>query len=264
MGLMKRAICILILFTAVFSLGVSADQFEAVDPAVKVYDGAYLFSENEKNALNEKAAKIAQREQMDVVILTTESTGTQTARAYGEAFYLNHGFGLGSERSGVMLVIDMHYNIAGSRRIELIAFGDACERLTLRRIDRILDSNQMMEPLRSGRYAEACSFVVQESDRYISSAFYRTKEYIPIFFFISFLAAAIFFLAAYLCSKNTNQRHFCGYTDPGALTLVKQRNEYVRTSVIRTPISESSSSTGRTSGGTGSGSVRSHSSGRNF
>ncbi|MCI8589933.1 MAG: TPM domain-containing protein [Clostridiales bacterium] len=235
---------------------------QAAGPVDKVFDDAALLSADEKQMLNEQAKKTAQTSGMDVVVLTTMSTKGQSAKQYGESFYLQHEFGIGEKKDGVMLVINMNHNRAGQREIEIIAFGDTCDVLTLKRLDRILDSGTLIQDLKNEKYFEAMSFVLDECGDYATNPWRRVRDYIPIFIIVSLLVGVVFFVIVYTKSKNPVLMRIKNYADASSLVLTKQRNEYVRTSVVRTPISSSSSgSSGRSRSG---GSVRSHSSGRRF
>ena len=244
-----------------FTLGV-----QGIDTADKVYDNAALLSDDEKQMLNETASRIAQDSGMDIVILTTMSTKGQSAKQYGESFYHQYGFGFGTQKNGMMLVINMNHNQVGQREIEIIAFGDTCDVLTLKRLDRILDSRSLIEALQNEKYFDAMTFVVEECGDYTLHLWRRIRDYIPIFLVLSLIVGVVFFIIVYIMSQNPTLMRIQNYADASTFALTKQRNEYVRTSVVRTPISNnSSSSLSRSSGHSrSSGSVRSHSSGRRF
>ncbi|MCI8332217.1 MAG: TPM domain-containing protein [Clostridiales bacterium] len=259
MGIKIKSLFFALFFCLCFSFCV-----QAVDTADKVYDDASLLSDEEKQQLHDTACRIAQESSMDVVVLTTMSANGQSARQYGESFYLRHGFGFGTQKSGVMLVMNMNHNRVGQREIEIIAFGDTCDVLTLKRLDRILDSGTLIKGLQNEAYFDVISFVLDECGDYAQHPWRRARDYIPVFAVISLFVGVIFFIIVYTKSKNPVLRRVQIYADASSLALSKQRNDYVRTSVVRTPINSNSSGSRASGHSSSSGSVRSHSSGRRF
>lgn len=101
---MKRMImiicCLALLLTA--SLPVLAAQ-------PKVVDDGWLLSDEEERALEEKAQHLVDTYEMDVVIVTLESIGNSDIESYADSYYDNNGYGVGSDYSGILLMISMEY-----------------------------------------------------------------------------------------------------------------------------------------------------------
>ena len=73
----------------------------------KVVDQAGLLTDGEEALLEEKAQEIVSQYDMDVVILTVDSTDGQYIRDFADDFYDNNGYGIGSDYSGVLFMLAM-------------------------------------------------------------------------------------------------------------------------------------------------------------
>ena len=120
---------------------------------VTVVDEAALYSADEIAQMEEMISRIRDTYQMDVVVLTTNAVPSSygddsvTVR-YADAWYENHGCGLGEDRAGVLLIVDMN-----NRFNYLSTAGVMIDYLTDRRIDGILTSAD--DDLSYGRYGRA-------------------------------------------------------------------------------------------------------------
>ena len=91
---------ILLLILSVFTVSAQAP---------KVVDEAGLLSEDEIIDLTVRAQDIADAYQMDIVIVTVDSLGGKTARAFADDYYYAHDYGIGSDYSGAVLLLSMEY-----------------------------------------------------------------------------------------------------------------------------------------------------------
>ena len=74
-----------------------------------VEDGANLLTEAELADLTSEAERISAEYGMDVVIVTTNSIGAKTAQNFAADYYDAIGYGQGTDKSGVMLLLSMEY-----------------------------------------------------------------------------------------------------------------------------------------------------------
>ena len=99
---MKKLISLLLVLSLLsLSPAVSADQ-------PKIVDEADLLTSSEEQALEARARAIVQKYGMDVVILTVDSTDGQFIESFADDYYDNNGYGLGSDYSGVLLMLAMN------------------------------------------------------------------------------------------------------------------------------------------------------------
>ena len=100
---MKRWISLfLLLILLISSLPVTS---AAASP--HVVDEANLLSSREVQSLNEQTEAMRNQYQMDVVILTVFSLHGKDPEAYADDYYDHAGYGVGSDHSGILLLISM-------------------------------------------------------------------------------------------------------------------------------------------------------------
>lgn len=72
-----------------------------------VVDNADLLTQTEENELSEKLQDISDELQFDVVVVTTNSTGSKTATEYADDYFDYNGYGRGSNNDGALFLVDM-------------------------------------------------------------------------------------------------------------------------------------------------------------
>lgn len=102
---------------------------------VKVYDLANLFTLDEVDTLEKDATSLAETYQMDVGIVTTDNANGKSAMAYADDFYDENDFGYGSNKDGLLLLMDMD-----NREIYISTCGSGIQYFTDLRISQMLDS----------------------------------------------------------------------------------------------------------------------------
>ena len=122
-GFAAILLCVLFSFTGVFAAGQN-----------RVYDYAGLFTTAETQDLEESAAEYREKTNLDLVIVTIDDAEGKTSREYADDFYDYNGFGVGSDYSGALLLIDMD-----NRMAYLSTTGKAIGILTDSRIQEITD-----------------------------------------------------------------------------------------------------------------------------
>lgn len=111
---MKRILSLLICGLLVLCLAftVSAEdglsiQVTGADASTLVVDSADLLTDAEEADLLQLAGEISQRQQCDVVIVTENDIGFKSPMEYADDYFDNNGYGRGSERSGILLLLSM-------------------------------------------------------------------------------------------------------------------------------------------------------------
>lgn len=147
---------LLLLLTPVFPVSAAADM-------PRLVDGADLLSDREETALLDMLDEISGKHRTDIVIVTADSLEGLSAMEYADDFYDYHGYGFGSERDGILLLISMqerewHMSTSG---YGITAFTDAG-------LDYI--SGQFLEQLSDGDYMAAFSAFAELCDRFLTQA----------------------------------------------------------------------------------------------
>ena len=92
----------------------------AVAAENRVFDRAGLLRPDSIVELEARAREFRERFGLDMVLLTTSSAGGKTSQAYADDFYDYNDFGVGKEKSGLLLLIDMD-----NRKVYVSTCGDA-------------------------------------------------------------------------------------------------------------------------------------------
>ena len=71
-----------------------------------VVDNADLLTQTGENELSEKLQDISDELQFDVVVVTTNSTGSKTATEYADDYFDYNGYGRGSNNDGALFLVD--------------------------------------------------------------------------------------------------------------------------------------------------------------
>ncbi len=162
---MKRNSVILLLFIICISVltpGTAHMQTVQYNLPAAVADQASLFSQAETEEMERLIETIRNEYQMDAVVLTTYSVpysggNDRISVDYADRYYEDHGYGLGNDRSGLILLLDM------TNRFNYISTaGTMIDFLTDQRIDAILSAAS--EELAEGAYGRA---MIRELDRVI-------------------------------------------------------------------------------------------------
>lgn len=95
----------------------------------RLYDEADLLTDVEEEVIAEKLDSVTEEFGVELVVATVSSTGDYTATEYCEAYYDEGEYGIGDDRSGVLLFIAME-DEEGGRSYRIHARGFAEEALT--------------------------------------------------------------------------------------------------------------------------------------
>ena len=150
-----------LLLTILAAMPVSAKEGESRFP--RLVDGADLLTEREEGELLAKLDEISERQQLDVVVVTTDSTEGQEPMAYADDFYDYSGYGFGENHDGVLLLVSMEERDwwISTSGYGITAFTDAG-------ISYL--SKQFLSPLGDGKYEKAFTIYAELCDDFITQA----------------------------------------------------------------------------------------------
>lgn len=149
--MVKQRIKILapVLIVLLFMLAVGTPALAAGGP--RVVDLANVLSPADESILEQKAAEIGARFNMDLVIVTTNDTGGRSAMDFADDYFDYNGYGVGDSRDGALFLIDF-----ANRQTWISTSGDkTIEALTDAQIENILDDVYAGNKMSSGDYAGA-------------------------------------------------------------------------------------------------------------
>ena len=106
---------------------------EGTESYADVYDMADLFTDEEEKQLSEQAQVLSDTMKMEAVIVTIEEN-SDSAQVFADGFYMEGGFGTGSDHSGILFLIDMD-----NRELYISTNGQMIRYMTDSRINDVLD-----------------------------------------------------------------------------------------------------------------------------
>lgn len=158
---MKKT-CIAVLLAVVLCIGLSVSCF-ATEEIVRVVDEASLLTAAEYSELRQRLDDLSEAHGMDIVIVTVDSLGNQSAMAYADNYFDYNGYGMGADRSGLLLLISMEHQDLwiSTSGYGIVAFTDAG-------LEYIID--QIKPDLSDHKFAEAFDTFADLCDSFIQQA----------------------------------------------------------------------------------------------
>lgn len=142
---MKRLISAL---AAVFVMTLCLTPALGAEPEQHVFDNADIFTDAEEAELEKRIEQFQADVQADAVILTEQDGSVNDPELRAQDFYDANGFGLGSNRSGVILYINME-----TRDVVACASGETKYVLLNTDLDTVIDAGY--DELADGEYADS-------------------------------------------------------------------------------------------------------------
>ncbi|MBQ7415790.1 MAG: TPM domain-containing protein [Oscillospiraceae bacterium] len=248
---MKKLIVLLVSCLLTVSLAVTA---AAAGGSPKIVDNANLLTSYEETSLEEKAEALVEKYEMDVVILTVKSTNAEDITAYADDYFDYYGYGIGSDYSGVLLVLSM-----AEREWAISTCGETIDALSDYAQDQIMDEVTPM--LGSEDYYEAFSTYLDLLDEELAASTQELNIFqrIIISLVIGAIAGGITILVMRSKMKTVRRQSAAvDYVKQGSYYLRDQRDIYLysRTSRVRKQSSSGGTSTHRSSSGRSHGGSR--------
>lgn len=244
----------------ILSFGIIVSAY--VNPVV---DEAMLLSQDEKEKLISVIDEFREKYNMDAAIVTSNNLNGKSPRDYADDYYDYNGYGLGNEKSGLLLLIDMD-----GRNIWISTTGEAIEYFSDNRIESII--NDISKYLSNEEYFDGCNMFLTDIKYYIDKGIpegqytYSEEESTTKIIFIALGTAAI--ISIVMCVlvvnsyKNSKSISTVNYVDHNSISFTRRRDTFVNTFTTRTKIernnnngsggsSTHTSSSGSTHGGGG-------------
>ena len=236
-----------VLFTVLLCLALAAQVSAAQLP--RLVDAADLLSADQEEDLLQRLDQVSEELQCDVVIVTMESCGGHSPDAVIEAFYDEYGYGVGTDRDGVVLMLSM-----AERDWRILCNGYAAQAITPDERDDMGD--HILDELSSGEYYEAfmeftslCRYEIEGE-----------RNGVPFDFGLSLLISLLIgFVVAFIAtgvmrSKLKSVRSQTGareYTKPGSMQLTRSTDLFLYRTLDRRRKPQQTSSGSRGGGGGG-------------
>lgn len=275
LSLLFAAALVLLLATPVLADGILIST-AAPDPVV---DQANLLTDAEEDALRANARAIESAHGCQVIVVTVNGLGGSSPQDFADNFFLDHGYGTGTDRSGILLLISME-----ERDYHLCTHGVAIDAFTDNGLLYLEDG--FLPALSDGNYYEAFyayqnraeamlsyydGSMTEEEREELEEAYEQFAHKTP-FAGISIGAAALGFLGSFLpmsklksqvktVHKQSNAKK---YVRDNSMNLNVTRDIYLYANVTSHVIQRSSGSGGGGGGLGGGGSSTHTTSGSSF
>lgn len=125
----------------------------------RLVDGADLLTDSEESSLLSLLDSISEKHSMDVVVVTVDSTGNKSPRAFADDFYDENGY----RYDGILLLVSME-----ERDWWISTCGYGITAFTDAGIDHL--SEQFLPDLSDGYYADAFEIYAVQCDDFIEQA----------------------------------------------------------------------------------------------
>ena len=230
----------------------------AQDGKRRLVDNANLLSPSEYENLSSKLDEISERQDCDIVVVTEKSIGTKTPHAYADDCFERNDYGMGEDKSGIMLLIDMEerdWDIRASAGAK--AFTEAGMKYI---------SDKFLPDLKDGNYSKAFEIFAEQCDKFIAHWKSEGKAYDkgslpkePLGLLETSISVAVGILLAWLTvcymKKQLNtvakKAQADDYVKENSLHIKNSRDIFLYSNITMTarPKSDSDSSTHRGSSG---------------
>ena len=254
---MKRIISLLtlLIITLAYSSAFAANE----NGRDLVFDNAGVLSEQEFNNIEARLEEVSNAHDFDAVVAIVNNTGDKGIVSFSDDFFDYRGYGRGSNRSGVIMVISI-----GTDKRYISTSGDCINAYTDDIISYI--GGDLAASVDKKNYFEACEKYIKYADQIIGG--YRSGKPFTVPFSIGVLEiiiiAAIAVIVTIIGSKLAKSSMNDAitpidadiYAKGGSATITKSRDLFLYSNVSRTKRQTSSSgssthtsSSGRTHGG---------------
>ena len=129
---LKQISFIILLILTIFTL----TPIIVSSAAVNVFDDANVFTNSEELSLDKEAGALGDSYNMDIIIVSVDDAGGKSSREYADDYFDYNGFGKGTNRDGILFLIDMD-----NREIYISTSGEAIRYLTDMRTENILQDS---------------------------------------------------------------------------------------------------------------------------
>lgn len=214
----------------------------------RLVDDADLLSMSEEQQIRTQLDDVSWQYDVDIVIVTVNSTDGKSPQAYADDFFDYSGY----SANGVLLLVDM-----GGRNWWISTTGSCISTFSGNRIDRLGD--RVAAKLSNGDYSEACREFIDGCESYLSGAGDTAEsggvQTLLVCAIIGFVIALIVVLVMKSQLKSVRQQNAGVYEKPGSFRLTRAYELFLYRNVTRTQRQQSTgthiSASGRSHGGGG-------------
>lgn len=218
-----------------------------------VVDNEGILDSYDENSLEDELEALSQEYECDLVFVTTKSFGSRSAQEYAENYYDSHGYGYGSNDTGIIYVLSV-----AQREYYICTTGDATKIFKGNRMDYLESS--ILRCLQNDDFDGSAMQFASTSDEILYSYYSKSvdSESISTGIIISVVVGVIagIITVIILVAKMNNarpQKNAGQYIRNGSFNLTVSRDMYLYSTVRRVAKPKNNSSSGGRSGGSRGG-----------
>ena len=256
---MKKRIITLI-FAVLLMVTMTVSVFATDDSVItigalseRLYDGADILTDSEEAEIASRLDVLSEKYKVDFVVATVSEVGDYTPTEYCEAYYDDGGYGIGDDRSGVLLFIAMDDGEGkGAYRIHSRGFAE----VALTEDEQISIGESCATFLTAEEYASAIDSFIDDCEYQIDGEIngfpfefgFNLVVSIVIGLVIAFIVTGIW--KGQLKSVR-QQTGAANYTKPGSMQITQANDFFLYRTITREKKPEKSSSSSNSSSGGG-------------
>lgn len=217
---------------------IAISNVKAFDNTLKIYDYAQILTETEEIKLKEEIDKYIKNYNKDMVIVTVKYYLQNTSQEYMYQFYNQNKFGVGSNKDGIMLVIDLKDS---KDLIDIRTFGFANE------LYSDIELNDILNQVNSKKdYYDKLITFIEYSDKYIKTSDEKVENTAKNILLVtnwlgilmpSLIIPTIVIVVGLLKNKNVKKLENASYyVKKDSIVINKKSDEFVTTNTKKTRI----------------------------
>ena len=202
----------------------------------RVFDQAALFSQSEKEQLENLVQSMIQHTELDIAIVTADDVQGKSSADYAHDFYNEHSLGYGSTADGLLYLINMD-----DREVYIYMRDRGYDYFDDSRIDKVLD--QVVPYLSDGQYAKSAETFLHEAERRVLTEGIVTSPdgeeegsiwtEFAIYLGISVVAGGAVIVVMILGNRGRSTVHEGTYLKDGSFQVTNRMDQYYTTTVTR-------------------------------
>ena len=218
----------LLFILSIFLLIINFEFVSALDNSDKIYDYANVLSFKEEVKLKKEIDKYIDKNNIDLLVVTVSKHSFTTTMEYIDKFYNLNSFGIGENKSGLVIVLDLNLK---KDMIEIYAFGDGKDFYSSDDINSIINKTKKYKV----DYYKLFDKAIEESYNYKKDInnFFEISDVLSmiflIFIFSLFISIVIIYILIRKSKLQINKIYLIDYVDRDSLDITLRDEKFITT-----------------------------------
>lgn len=213
----------------IFLLIIGINNVFAFDNTYKIYDYAQVLTEKEEKSIKTKIDKYIEKYNLDMVVVTVKYYNQNTLQEYMDEFYNKNQFGIGDNKDGIIIALDLKNNI---KNIDIMNYGIGNNLYSEEEKKEILNEVNKEDKyydkiLKFINYSN--KYVNKNDDNYTTNNILSHIDWISIIV-ISFIVPTIVIIIGLLKNKNIKKEDKADYyVKKDVIDIHKKEDKFITT-----------------------------------